>query len=62
MGSILLALAIDFVNIWPSKSPSQTYNGEVFPKRPKAVYPGRVAEQKPLIKEFLSKSEENSCC
>ena len=61
MSGTFQAPIIDLVSIRPSRSPSQTHNVQVLPKRPKAVHPGRAAEQGLLIREPPPDSEKDIC-
>lgn len=47
MGSLFHAFIINLFSIQPNKSYNQTYNAQIFLKKPKAVYFDQVAEQKP---------------
>lgn len=53
------ASAINFIRIEPGKSLSQIYNTKILLRRPKAIYFGQGAEQRPQTEKFCLNSEEN---
>ena len=60
MNGLLWASIIDFVNIQPSKSFSQTQDVKVLFRKPKAVYLAQTIEQRPWIRKFCLDNKKNS--